>query len=149
MTHGATRGRTMTRLYRIWASMKTRVYNQRRASYKNYGDRGITICEEWKNDFQKFHDWAMNNGYSDDLTIDRTDNNFGYTPNNCRWATRAEQTANRRTDNSKAVQCVESGVVYHSAKEAAIAVNCGRTNIVECLRGRSNTAKGLHWKYAE
>lgn len=84
------------RLYRIFAGMKTRCYNENATGYKNYGGRGITICEEWLSDFWSFHDWALAHGYADGLTIDRINNDKGYSPDNCRWATRADQNRNKR-----------------------------------------------------
>lgn len=83
-----------TRLYRIYHNMKSRCYNKNFHKYKNYGARGVTICDEWKDDFQAFYDWAISNGYKDNLTIDRIDVNGNYEPNNCRWATNKQQSRN-------------------------------------------------------
>lgn len=87
-----------TRLYGIWQGIKERCYNKHDARYHRYGGRGITVCDEWKNDFKAFYDWAVNNGYDEKLTIDRIDNDGNYQPNNCRWSTVKEQCNNRETN---------------------------------------------------
>ena len=92
---------TKTRLYRIWLGMKSRCYNNKKKDYKNYGGRGIKVCTEWKSDFMNFHSWAMDNGYSDNLTIDRIDVNGNYEPSNCRWVDMKVQAKKRRNNNRK------------------------------------------------
>ena len=87
---------TKTRLHQIWSNMKTRCNNTNCVAYKDYGGRGITICEDWQNNFASFYNWALNNGYSNELSIDRINVDGNYEPNNCRWATVWEQARNRR-----------------------------------------------------
>lgn len=93
---GTTHGGSKTRLFRIWTGIKTRCFNENDPAYKRYGGRGITMCDEWKNDFAKFRDWALSNGYTDELTCDRIDNDKGYSPDNCRWVTMKIQRRNTR-----------------------------------------------------
>ena len=89
--HGSTR----TRLYKTWTGMFQRTINRNNNDYKNYGEKGIVVCNEWK-DFIVFKEWALNNGYEEHLTIDRINNDGNYEPNNCRWVNRTVQNRNKR-----------------------------------------------------
>lgn len=84
------------RLYGIWKGIKTRCFNQNSTEYFDYGGRGITMCDEWRNSFQSFYDWSIENGYVNNLTIDRKDTNGNYEPSNCRWVTMKVQSNNTR-----------------------------------------------------
>lgn len=119
-----------TRIYRIWCSMKGRCLCPGQSVYKYYGGKGITVCDEWMSSFMNFYQWAIKNGYSDALTIDRIDNSKGYSPDNCKWSTMKEQERNRSyakliTYNGK-TQCVTAwaeelgisrGTVYKKISE--------------------------------
>lgn len=109
-----TEGYWHTRLYRIWAAMKQRCYNKNAQNYKHYGGRGITICDEWRNNFEAFCEWALTHGYKDpplnaghnrsrSLTIDRINNDKGYSPDNCQWITLSENISKKR-----------EGSIYHN-----------------------------------
>lgn len=87
------------RLYNIWNKINYRCTNKKHIAYHRYGGRGISVCEEWANDFAKFSEWALANGYDKNLTLDRhPDNNGNYEPSNCRWATAKQQMRNRRSN---------------------------------------------------
>lgn len=90
-----THSMSKTKLYKVWAQMKNRCRKESRFA-KYYADRGITVCEEWTNNFECFATWAKENGYAEGLTIDRIDNNSGYKPSNCRWVTMKVQSNNTR-----------------------------------------------------
>ena len=92
-----THGQTKTRLYKIWSEMKRRCYCDKSISYKYYGLKGIKVCDDWRNCFENFRDWSINNGYKDDLTIDRIDSESDYSPENCQWISIKEQ--NRKHTN--------------------------------------------------
>lgn len=94
------KGYSKTRLYGIWGGIKTRCCNPNDKVYSNYGGKGISMSEEWKNNFISFGTWALENGYTDSLTIDRIDPTQGYTPENCRWVDQQTQQ-NNRTNNHR------------------------------------------------
>lgn len=89
-------GLSKTRIYGIWKNMISRCYREKDIHYKAYGARGITVCDEWKNDSSKFFEWAFANGYRNDLTIERIDNDKGYCPENCTWIPKEQQSKNKR-----------------------------------------------------
>lgn len=98
--HGITAG-GCPRTFNVWRGMKERCLNPKAISFRNYGARGITVCDEWlgENGFENFHNWALSNGYSDTLFLDRIDNNGNYSPENCRFVTREENSRNTRRNH--------------------------------------------------
>lgn len=92
-------GKQPARLYRIWSNMKSRCTNPNADNYSFYGGRGIMVCTEWRDDFIPFRDWAIANGYADNLTLDRIDNDGDYCPSNCRWETHLRQCNNTRRNH--------------------------------------------------
>lgn len=94
-----THGLSKTRIYKIWISIKKRCYNEKTIRFENYGGRGIKVCQEWLDDFINFYNWAVNNGYQENLSIDRIDVNGNYEPSNCKWSNAKCQARNRRNNH--------------------------------------------------
>lgn len=92
-------GGRYTRLYRIWQNMRTRCNNPNATHYSIYGGRGIAVCDEW-DDFVSFREWALSHGYCDTLTLDRINNDCGYSPQNCRWVSEKTQANNKRNNHN-------------------------------------------------
>lgn len=121
-----THGLSKTRIHKEWRGVLHRCKNPSASHYENYGGRGIDVCEEWKSDFMSFYTWSMQNGYDDSLTLDRIDNNKGYSPNNCRWVTHMENCHNRgaRKDSTTGI----AGVTIRILKSGKVKY---RVNITE------------------
>lgn len=112
-------GGSNTRLFHRWMDIKHRCYNPKDKYYSIYGGRGIVVCEEWLNSFESFRDWAIQNGYTDDLTIDRINTNGNYEPSNCRWVSFREQANNTRRNRI---------VEYHGEKDTLTNM-CRKLNV--------------------
>jgi hypothetical protein len=93
-----THGMSKHPLYSVWSGMRSRCYNEKSEGYRNYGLRGIEVCDEWRRDVLSFIDWALNNGYKQNLEIDRINNDENYSPENCRWVTGKINNRNKRTN---------------------------------------------------
>lgn len=133
-------GQEPHRLYGIWEGMRHRCRNQ---ADPRYGGRGIAVCQEWDK-FELFRDWALANGYAEGLTLDRRDNDLGYSPLNCRWATGVEQCRNRRSNKS----VVRSdGVIFASIAEAAEKSATSLRGVWNACNGWAKTAGGFTWEY--
>ena len=111
--------RSKTRLYSEYLGIKRRCYNKNEPSYKYYCNRGIKVCEEWKNDFMSFYNWAINNGYKENLSIDRINVNGNYEPSNCRWVDLKTQQYNKTNTlyfNNYTIKDImqRTGLKYHT-----------------------------------
>lgn len=147
------------RLYNIWSGMKDRCLNKNSKKYSSYGGRGIEVYKEWldkENGFINFYNWAMSNGYSDELSIDRIDVNGNYEPSNCRWATNKEQQNNTRINNNIEIDGViksismwsqESGVSRQTILRRLEKGITGRDllNPITHIADKHSGVKGIRW----
>ena len=115
-----THGECRSRLYRVRYGMLSRCYNKNTLNFSDYGGRGIVVCDEWRDSYESFRDWALSNGYEDDLTLDRINNQGNYEPSNCRWVTQAEQNRNKRTSVKYKGKCVSEWIRELGLKKTAI-----------------------------
>lgn len=147
-------GLSNTRLHAIWRHMQTRCMNKNSSDFEGYGGRGIKICDEWlgKDGFMHFYNWAITNGYAEDLSIDRINNDGDYEPSNCRWVTNEIQQRNKRnnvylTYGGKTMTCAEW------SRELGLYVGTVNNRLhkgyttEECLFGRKSTAHKIPKKY--
>lgn len=112
-------GHTGTRLHKIWGLMKQRCYNKNNTNYGLYGGKGISVCAEWLHSFIAFKEWALSNGYSKDLTLDRIQGHLNYCPDNCRWANQKTQICNRGLNKNNTSGF--KGVVFDKRSQKYIA----------------------------
>lgn len=118
-------GKSKCKLYKVYHAMLDRCNNNHH-NYNYYGGRGIAVCDEWKDDFMAFYKWAIDNGYRDNLTIDRIDVNGNYEPDNCRWVTTKQQNRNKRSNHNYTINgktyclsewCERQGLKYTTVQD--------------------------------
>ena len=137
-------GKSNTRLYSIYRGMKNRCYNKKTPDYKFYGKKGIIICKEWLKNFNTFYNWAIKNGYKDNLTIDRINYNDNYKPNNCRWVSQKEQVKNMERNIKYKDECSSDASRRLGGKLTLVS---GRVWRGWSLEKSFNTPLRLHKKY--
>lgn len=150
--NGMTHGKSNTRIYKVYRGMLDRCYCKTHKDYKDYGKRGIIVCQEWLDDFMNFYKWAMNHKYNDNLTIDRINVNGNYEPSNCRWVTNKEQQNNKRSSVYLTYQgktqtmtqwSNELGINYGTIKSRK---KYGWSD-KECLFGKNKSKQQIIYKY--
>ena len=137
-------GMSHSRLHHIWNAMTQRCSNPKAISYKYYGGKGITVCDEWKSSFKSFYEWAMANGYADNLSIDRIDSNGNYEPSNCRWTTNKEQQ-NNTSYNHRLTYCGET----HNITQWAEIIGISRMALYNRIRRGWDIERALTQKLKE
>lgn len=126
------------KIYVIWRNFKRRCYNSSDKRYINYGGRNIVVCDEWKNSFNEFYNWALKNGYKDGLLIDRIDNDKNYEPNNCRFVTSAESAQNRNCNKLNIEKVIEIRKLFqenpnYKRSEICRTYNISRSTIFDVI----------------
>lgn len=121
------------RLYWIWQDMKKRCFNPKNKNYKWYGSKGIKVCDEWKNNYQNFKDWALSNGYTDKLTIDRIDSKKDYEPLNCQWITQSENSKKMQTQKENIILIKHNGAI-HGLAEWSLLTGINKTTLLSRIR---------------
>lgn len=140
-------GMHKTRPYRIWQNMRTRCYDPKHHRYAVYGGRGIKVCDEWLNSFTAF--WQdMQEGYTDEMTIDRIDPNGDYCKQNCRWISLAENSSRSRALATQQIDPVTGVVIrtWASAREAGMALGIDPSSITKVIKSKIKSAGGFLWK---
>lgn len=133
-----THGLSKTREYRIFKAMKQRCYSENYKGFKSYGAKGIKVCDEWKDNFLSFYDWSHNNGYSEELTIDRMDNKKGYSPDNCQWITQHEQVIRQERN---AHRTKEDLYIYENKNRFLVCIQKGSGKNIDTLLAQSCITK--------
>src|SRR3990167_480178 len=134
-------GESHTKLHKVWSSMKKRCLNLNDKGYKDYGGRGITVCNEWL-EFIPFRDWAINNGYTEGLEINRMNNNNNYEPSNCNFVTHEENAQNKRNNKIKSIKIANEirdldKTGLYTRKELAIKYNVSIVMISNIINNKS------------
>lgn len=145
------------RIYKCWHSMIDRCYSPKNKSFKNYGAKGICVCDEWKDNYNNFYDWAISSGYASNLTIDRKDSNGNYCPDNCRWISLSENVALANKENvRRKPKFLYYGISpegkyfeFPNAEQFARNNNLRGTSITRCANGIRKSYKGWIFGFTE
>lgn len=139
-----------TRLYHTWVQMKQRCYNKNNVGYLYCGVHGISVCEEWKDDFVAFRDWSLLHGYTNNLTIDRINNKDNYTPNNCQWIMGSENAGKDKPKKPVNQYDLDGDLLntYISIREAERETGVGNQNIGKVCQYKRKSAGGYLWRYS-